>query len=101
MRRAAPRAIFTNLNKGEKLRRLSRSPHRKTMSSADKQADVATQQADEVISAKEKGAGDAKTEKSPQKRSSAEVSERRVLTGAVLMSVEQAATARRCSLAGI
>lgn len=71
------------------------------MSSADKQADVATQQADEVISAKEKGAGDAKTEKSPQKRSSAEVSERRVLTGAVLMSVEQAATARRCSLAGI
>ncbi|KAH8032099.1 hypothetical protein HPB51_023083 [Rhipicephalus microplus] len=45
------------------------------MSSGDKQADVATQQADEVISAKEKGAGDAKTEKSPQKRTSAEVSE--------------------------
>ncbi|KAH7938772.1 hypothetical protein HPB52_000307 [Rhipicephalus sanguineus] len=43
------------------------------MSSGDKQADVATQQADEVI--KEKGAGDAKTEKSPQKRTSAEVSE--------------------------
>ncbi|KAK8761767.1 uncharacterized protein LOC144104636 [Amblyomma americanum] len=45
------------------------------MSSADKQADVATQQADEVISAKEKGAGDAKTEKSPQKRTSAEVAD--------------------------
>lgn len=56
------------------MRRLFPQSAQKTaMSSGDKQADVATQQADEVI--KEKGAGDAKTEKSPQKRTSAEVSE--------------------------
>ena len=41
--------------------------YRKARISTDKQADVTTQQkADVVISAKEKGAGDAKTERYPQ-----------------------------------
>ncbi|CAN7995644.1 unnamed protein product, partial [Ixodes hexagonus] len=45
------------------------------MSSTENKGDVATQPADEVISAKEKATGDAKTEKSPQKRSSSELND--------------------------
>ncbi|CAN7975085.1 unnamed protein product, partial [Ixodes persulcatus] len=45
------------------------------MSSTENKGDVATQPADEVISAKEKSAGDAKTEKSPQKRSASELND--------------------------
>lgn len=44
------------------LHRLSGSFRRKVIVSVDKEADVATQQADEVIWTKDKGASDAKTE---------------------------------------
>ncbi|KAL1487287.1 hypothetical protein MTO96_046588 [Rhipicephalus appendiculatus] len=59
-------------NKGEWLRRLCRSLHRKVMSSVNNQADVTThRQIGEVISAKKKRGGDAKAEMSPQEQPSA------------------------------